>query len=293
MQADDAPPILRLEIESDKPLLARDVGRLMERLGFAHQAFQIALGTPPDERETLRIRKVWTGSYVAEFILVGAAAFVVIDEARERLIAFVRRLIRAARVLAGADQDDRAGKAETDVIDAARILVKKGFAIRVDIYVHGDNKNRLEIDAEAVQEMEDFRQLTAAARAIGAKQAGKRRHFAEDEEAPAAGVSASGRIPEIRFTSARGRGDWIVFETRAPWSSKIITVRVPTFLADRLFENKAAADGEAGSREAAALVNRDAIDRAFKRAWARGEFEPDIDAPDDHFFVGLQASDFQ
>lgn len=126
-------------------MAASQFGLILMVLPATFDQYQTDIGLPLSDHGQLRIKQVRSGSMIVDFILVGAAAFVAVDEARERLVEFVHRLIRAVRILAG-DESGAARIAESNAIRALKEPIDDGDVITINLHVHGDNAQVLLID---------------------------------------------------------------------------------------------------------------------------------------------------
>jgi hypothetical protein len=139
---------LRLEVVTDLPVLAREGGRMVERLANAFDQM-VRSGRLPADNARLRLERVAVGSLTVDLGIVSILAYVAFDH-REALTQFVSYLADALQLIRSFRADETA-PADRSAIEALASPVAKGNATQVNLFVFGENERRLEIGRELAE----------------------------------------------------------------------------------------------------------------------------------------------
>jgi hypothetical protein len=144
----DAAPLLRLEVLTDKPVRAREAGLMIERLAnaFDQQVRSKRLG---DIDARLGLSHLSLSSLFADFGVLATIAYVAFDQ-RQALVQFVSFLADSIEIIA-ALRGNEVPPADRSAIEALAVPVARENATQVNVFVIGDNENRIEIGRELAE----------------------------------------------------------------------------------------------------------------------------------------------
>jgi hypothetical protein len=139
-------PLFQITIDTARPPLARHVAAILEQLNEAFKQHQLDDKLAWDSRRELRLGKLYSGSLIAD-VLVVLGGIVTIHEFRRIAANFIVKLQESVRERRGESHNDK----RTALISALSAPVKHDAAKAVILMVHGDNSAVLVIDSANIQ----------------------------------------------------------------------------------------------------------------------------------------------
>lgn len=145
---------LRLTIDTDRPVRARDTAKIVGALNHAFEFSARGRDAFSNEHLELRLVHLRSGSLIADMIGF-AGAFVTMSDFYKAAVTRIRELVRAMAAMRGTSKRDL-HISEVAALKALSAPVAYDSARQVTVQVVGDNANVLVIDAEAAKVIRKF-----------------------------------------------------------------------------------------------------------------------------------------